>query len=141
MIHAHTLIFADVTRRISFQETNKNLGELWRQAANFYLRSGELQIAADVLQELVDASPSDTKTLAQLVVAYVQFCPTKAQALSKRLPPLHDLAETTDVDALESSNWVIGTKVVKKKIEPSPGYVRSPLGWLVVTSRVLKPYA
>lgn len=103
------------------KETTKNLGELWRQAANFYLRGGELQIAADILQEIVDASPSDTKTLAQLVVAYVQFCPTKAQSLSKRLPPLHDLAETTDVDALESSNWVIGTKVVKKKIEPSPG--------------------
>lgn len=102
-------------------ETTKNVGELWRQAANFYLRGGELKIAADILQELVDASPSDTKTLAQLVVAYVQFCPTKAQSLSKRLPPLHDLAETTDVDALESSNWVIGTKVVKKKIEPSPG--------------------
>lgn len=70
---------------------------------------------------MVDASPSDTKTLAQLVVAYVQFCPEKAQLLSKRLPPLHDLAETTDVDSLESSNWVIGTKVVRKKIEPSPG--------------------
>lgn len=97
------------------------MGELWRQAANFYLRSGELKVAADILQELVDASPSDTKTLAQLVVAYVQFCPTKAQSLSKRLPSLHDLAETTDVDALESSNWVIGTKVVKKKVEPSPG--------------------
>lgn len=103
------------------KETTENLGELWRQAANFYLRAGEIKVAADILQELVDASPSDTKTLAQLVVAYVQFCPTKAQLLSKKLPPLHDLAETTDVDALESSNWVIGTKVVKKKVEPSPG--------------------
>ncbi|EZA47743.1 hypothetical protein DMN91_012368 [Ooceraea biroi] len=103
------------------KETTENLGELWRQAANFYLRAGEIKVAADILQELVDASPSDTKTLAQLVVAYVQFCPTKAQLLSKKLPPLRDLAETTDVDALESSNWVIGTKVVKKKVEPSPG--------------------
>ncbi|XP_043682551.1 signal recognition particle subunit SRP72 isoform X5 [Vespula pensylvanica] len=101
--------------------TTTNLGELWRQAADFYLRGGEIQVAADILQELVDASPSDTKTLAQLVVAYVQFCPAKAHALYKRLPPLHDLTETTDVDALESSNWVIGTKVVRKKIEPSPG--------------------
>ncbi|KAL2730854.1 signal recognition particle subunit SRP72-like isoform X1 [Vespula squamosa] len=101
--------------------TTTNLGELWRQAADFYLRGGEIQVAADILQELVDASPSDTKTLAQLVVAYVQFCPAKAHALYKRLPPLHDLKETTDVDALESSNWVIGTKVVRKKVEPSPG--------------------
>ncbi|XP_012231168.1 signal recognition particle subunit SRP72 [Linepithema humile] len=110
---------------VAYYKKNKyiteNLGELWRQAANFYLRGGELKIAADILQELVDASPSDTKTLAQLVVAYVQFSPAKAQSLSKRLPPLHDLAETTDIDALESSNWIIGTKIVKKKIEPSPG--------------------
>nr|XP_033342441.1 signal recognition particle subunit SRP72 [Megalopta genalis] len=103
------------------KETTDNLGEFWRQAADFYLRGGDIKVAADILQEMVDASPSDTKTLAQLVVAYVQFCPEKAQLLSKRLPPLHDLAEKTDVDALESSNWVIGTKVIKKKIEPSPG--------------------
>ncbi|KAG7200592.1 hypothetical protein KM043_001151 [Ampulex compressa] len=103
------------------KENTDNLGELWRQAADFHLRGGEIKVAADILQELVDASPSDTKTLAQLVVAYVQFCPAKAQLLSKRLPPLHDLSETTDVDALESSNWVIGTKIVKKKVEPSPG--------------------
>ncbi|XP_076759567.1 signal recognition particle 72 [Xylocopa sonorina] len=103
------------------KETTANLGELWRQAADFYLRGGEIKEAADILQEMVDASPSDTKTLAQLVVAYVQFCPEKAQLLSKRLPPLHDLSERTDVDALESSNWVIGTKVIKKKVEPSPG--------------------
>ncbi|XP_031773728.1 signal recognition particle subunit SRP72 [Apis florea] len=103
------------------KETTANLGELWRQAADFYLRGGEIKMAADILQEMVDASPCDTKTLAQLVVAYVQFCPEKAQLLSKRLPPLHDLYETTDIDALESSNWVIGTKMIKKKIEPSPG--------------------
>lgn len=78
-------------------------------------------MAADILQEMVDAAPCDTKTLAQLVVAYVQFRPEKAQLLSKRLPPLHDLSETIDVDALENSNWVIGTKMTKKKIESSPG--------------------
>lgn len=108
-------------KKNKFQEATANLGELWRQAADFYLRGGDIKMAADILQEMVDASPCDTKTLAQLVVAYVQFCPEKAQLLSKRLPPLHDLSETTDVDALESSNWVIGSKMIKKKIEPSPG--------------------
>lgn len=103
------------------KEATANLGELWRQAADFYLRGGEIKMAADILQEMVDAAPCDTKTLAQLVVAYVQFRPEKAQLLSKRLPPLHDLSETIDVDALENSNWVIGTKMIKKKIEPSPG--------------------
>ena len=95
---------------------------MWRQAADFHLRGGEVAVAAASLEELLAASPSDTKTLAQLIIAYAQFDPTKAQSLSKRLPSLHDLAESIDVDALESSNWVIGMKVVKKKVEPSPGY-------------------
>ncbi|XP_043269897.1 signal recognition particle subunit SRP72 isoform X2 [Venturia canescens] len=103
------------------KENTGNLGTLWRQAADFHLRGGEVTVAAASLEALLEASPSDKKTLAQLVIAYAQFSPAKAQALSKQLPPLHDLAETTDVDSLESSNWVIGTKVVKRKIEPSPG--------------------
>jgi hypothetical protein len=52
-----------------------------------------------------------------------QFDPNKAQALSKELPQL-DLTQSTDVDALETSNWMMGTKVIKKtvaKVEPSPG--------------------
>lgn len=78
-------------------------------------------MAAASLEELLAASPSDTKTLAQLVIAYAQFDPVKAQQLSKRLPPLDHLTENMDVDSLESSNWVIGSKVVKGKVEPSPG--------------------
>lgn len=52
----------------------------------------------------------------------------KAQALSKQLPQL-DFTQSTDVDALETSNWMMGTKVIKKtvaKVEPSPG---SKPGW------------
>ncbi|KAJ8670497.1 hypothetical protein QAD02_001756 [Eretmocerus hayati] len=55
------------------KENTGNLGKLWRQAADFHLRGGEVAVAA------------------------------------------------ANVDSLESSNWVIGTKVVKKKVEPSPG--------------------
>ncbi|XP_051164585.1 signal recognition particle subunit SRP72 [Leptopilina boulardi] len=103
------------------KENTGNLGTLWRQAADFHLRGGEVTVAAASLEELLAASPSDTKTLAQLVIAYAQFDPVKAQQLSKRLPPLDHLTENMDVDALESSNWVIGSKVVKGKVEPSPG--------------------
>ncbi|XP_015603378.1 signal recognition particle subunit SRP72 [Cephus cinctus] len=129
-----TLLLADNNRdkasavlkeAVNYYKKNKentgNLGTLWRQAADFHLRGGEVSAAAASLEELLAASPTDTKTLAQLVIAYAQFDPARAQLLSKRLPPLHHLAETTDVDALESSNWVIGTKVVKRKVEPSPG--------------------
>lgn len=94
---------------------------MWRQAADFHLRSGEVAVAAASLEEMLALSPNDTKTLAQLAVAYAQFDPAKARTLSKRLPSLQKLSENIDVDALESSNWVIGTKVVKRKIEPSPG--------------------
>lgn len=103
------------------KESTGNLGTLWRQAADFHLRGGEVTVAAASLEELLAASPSDTKTLAQLVIAYAQFDPVKAQQLSKRLPPLDHLTENMDVDSLESSNWVIGSKVVKGKVEPSPG--------------------
>lgn len=118
-------LFINVTNLylLLIKENTGNLGKLWRQAADFHLRGGEVAVAAASLEELLAASPSDTKTLAQLIVAYAQFDPAKAQSLSKRLPSLHDLTESTDVDALESSNWVIGMKVVKKKVEPSPGYV------------------
>ncbi|PSN45652.1 Signal recognition particle subunit SRP72 [Blattella germanica] len=100
-----------------------DLSTLWRQAADFHLRGGEPAVAAKSLEELLRINPGDKKTLAQLVVAYAQFDPAKAQALSKQLPQL-DFTQNTDVDALETSNWMMGTKVIKKavaKIEPSPG--------------------
>jgi hypothetical protein len=58
-----------------------------------------------------------------LFLPMLQFDPNKAQVLSKQLPQL-DLTQSTDVDALETSNWMMGTKVIKKtgaKVEPSPG--------------------
>jgi len=101
-----------------------DLSSLWRQAADFHLRGGEPTVAAQSLEELLRVNPSDTKTLAQLIIAYAQFDPSKAQALSKKLPTVADLTPSSDVDALETSNWMMGTKVIKKavgKVDPSPG--------------------
>ncbi|KAK7793568.1 hypothetical protein R5R35_000404 [Gryllus longicercus] len=100
-----------------------DLSTLWRQAADFHLRGGEPAVAAKSLEELLRQNPSDKKTLAQLVIAYAQFDPAKAQSLSKQLPPLDFSERAADVDALETSNWMMGTKVIKKaaKVEPSPG--------------------
>nr|CAD7568768.1 unnamed protein product [Timema californicum] len=100
-----------------------DLSTMWRQAADFHLRSGEPAVAAKSLEELLRINPGDKKTLAQLVLAYAQIDPAKAQVLSKQLPPL-DLSQTIDVEALELSNWMMKSKVAKKaaaKIEPSPG--------------------
>ncbi|XP_065347746.1 signal recognition particle subunit SRP72 [Cloeon dipterum] len=103
--------------------SQSSLSMLWRKAADFHLRGGEPQVAARSLEELLKINPSDMKTLAQLVIAYAQFDPKKAQELSKKLPPVGELAQDTDIDALETSSWVMGTKVMKKvtaKVEASP---------------------
>lgn len=51
----------------------------------------------------------------------MQYDPRKAKELSKKLPPVGELAHGTAVDALETSSWVMGTKVMKKvKVEQSP---------------------
>ncbi|KAG8226883.1 hypothetical protein J437_LFUL005642 [Ladona fulva] len=101
---------------------------LWRHAADFHLRGGDAAVAARSLDELLRLDPNDTRTMAQLVIAYSQFDPKRAQQLSKKLPPLKGGA-AIDVDALETSNWTMGTKVIKKtaaatggsKEIPSPG--------------------
>ncbi|XP_075223088.1 signal recognition particle 72 isoform X2 [Lycorma delicatula] len=101
-----------------------DLSALWRQAADFHLRGGEPAVAARSLSELLKLNPDDKKTLAQLIIAYAQFDPSKAKALSKQLATSADLSPVTDVDTLEAANWMMGTKVIKKavsKVEPSPG--------------------
>ncbi|XP_063221217.1 signal recognition particle subunit SRP72 [Bacillus rossius redtenbacheri] len=99
-----------------------DLSAMWRQAADFHLRGGEPAVAAQSLEELLRINPGDRKTLAQLVIAYAKFDPAKAQSLSKQLPPL-SLPQNADIDALETSNWVMRSKVAKKtaaKVEQSP---------------------
>lgn len=49
-----------------------DLSEMWRQAAEFHIRNGHPQVAANSLEELLRTNPSDKKTLAQLVLAYAQ---------------------------------------------------------------------
>ncbi|KAL1461321.1 hypothetical protein WDU94_013228, partial [Cyamophila willieti] len=89
---------------------------------NKMVEAGESTVAAKSLEELLKVQPDDKKTMAQLVIAYAQFDAKKALALSRKLPQLDPV---TDVDVLESSNWVMGAKVIKKvgaKPDPtSPG--------------------
>ncbi|XP_039962409.1 signal recognition particle subunit SRP72 [Bactrocera tryoni] len=101
-----------------------DLSDMWRQAAEFHLRGGASETAASSLEELLKLNANDMKVLAQLVIAYAQFNPKRALELSKRLPKLETLTTASEIDALESANWVMSTKAVKKsanaKIEPSP---------------------
>lgn len=107
-----------------------DLTDMWRQAADFHLRGGEAETAASSLEELLKANPQDMKIVAQLVIAYASFDQRKAQEASKRLPALDSLTNATEIDNLESTNWMMSTKAVKKtasKSDQSPGTPGSEL--------------
>jgi len=114
-------------KAVAWHRKNKiaedNLSALWRHAADLHLRSGQAQIAANSLEELLKVNPKDVKTLAQLIIAYAQFNVQKANSLSNKLPKLIDLTPDMDVDTIESTNWLMGAKAMKKvnKFEASPG--------------------
>lgn len=46
------------------------------------------------------------------LIFYFQFDPEKAQMYSKQLPPLD--FQDTDIDLLENTNWMMGSKLIKK---------------------------
>lgn len=106
------------------KQSSGDLTDMWRQAADFHLRGGEVETAASSLEELRKSNPQDMKILAQLVIAYAQCNPTKAQQISKQLPALDSLTNAVEIDGLEATNWMMSTKAVKKsasKVEASPG--------------------
>jgi len=77
--------------------------QVWRQTAEFHLRSGEAKVAAESLQELHKLEPSLT-VLAQLVIAYSKYDLVKALETSKLLPPFKP-SPNLDVDSLEAASW------------------------------------
>lgn len=93
-----------------------DLGDMWRQAANFHLRDGEAKTAASSLEELLKINPNDVKVLAQLVIAYAKYDSVKAQEASKRLPAFDSLTNSSEIDALEATNWMMSTKAAKKTV-------------------------
>uniref|UniRef100_A0AAG5CXK1 Signal recognition particle subunit SRP72 n=1 Tax=Anopheles atroparvus TaxID=41427 RepID=A0AAG5CXK1_ANOAO len=104
--------------------SDADLSDMWRQAASFHLRGGEPATAAKSLEELLRTHPNDMKLLAQLVIAYAQFDPAKAQQASKRLPALETLTTVSEIDALEATNWMMIAKAVRRK-QPLPGSTAS----------------
>ncbi|XP_067657986.1 signal recognition particle subunit SRP72-like [Haliotis asinina] len=96
---------------------------LTRAASNFELKNGNAEQAAKMLEDLRKSSPNDPRVLAQLISAYSQFNQAKAQQVSKDLPPVEEIAQSVDVDALEAAFSTLGPKYMKKtlKSEASPG--------------------
>ncbi|XP_053657977.1 signal recognition particle subunit SRP72 [Anopheles marshallii] len=102
-------------RQKSATISDGDLSDMWRQAASFHLRGGEPETAAKSLEELLRTHPDDMKLLAQLVIAYAQFDPKRAQQASKRLPALETLTTVSEIDALEATNWMMIAKAVRRK--------------------------
>ncbi|XP_035795214.1 signal recognition particle subunit SRP72-like [Anopheles albimanus] len=100
--------------------SDTDLSDMWRQAASFHLRGGEPETAAKSLEELLRTHPNDVKLLAQLVIAYAQFDPKRAQQASRRLPALDTLTTVSEIDALEATNWMMIAKAVRRK-QPGTG--------------------
>ncbi|CAH0699705.1 unnamed protein product [Spodoptera exigua] len=108
------------------------LVSVWRAAASAHGRAGRGAAAASAHEAVARAAPADTRSLARLVKALAQHDPDRAKQLANSLPPLHQLETKIDIDALESSKWMMGAKVVKKTVqskqEQSPGTPGSELG-------------
>merc|ERR1711862_714388 len=96
---------------------------VWRKTAEFHLKTGEAQVAAQSLEELHKLEPSMT-TLAQLVLAYAKFDLGKALAISRKLPPFS--AGSVDVESLEAGSWAMGSRTKVGKRTPKPGAEKTP---------------
>lgn len=97
--------------------------QVWRQTAEFHLRSGEAAVAAESLQELHKLEPSLT-VLAQLVTAYAKYDLAQALATSKLLPAFKPSANL-DVDSLEAGSWS-GRQFKAVGKTPKPGGEKTP---------------
>lgn len=101
-----------------------NLTSMWRQAAEFHIRNGHPQVAANSLEELLKTNKGDKKITAQLVLACSQFDKQRALQLSKQLPSIESLSEGVDVETLQTStpSAFNPKKSPATKQESQPGY-------------------
>nr|AEE62093.1 unknown [Dendroctonus ponderosae] len=79
-----------------------DLSSFWRQAADFHIRNGHPQVAANSLEELLSANKDDKKIAAQLVLACSQFDKARALKLSKDLPSIEELAKGVDYESIHT---------------------------------------
>ncbi|RWS29899.1 nucleolar protein 56-like isoform X1 [Leptotrombidium deliense] len=95
---------------------------LSRETARLLILNGKASDAVEILEDLRKSDPTNAKILAQLISAYSQVDPRKAEEISKQLPPVESHISNTDIDILEASNWSLGAKYVKKttKSDQSP---------------------
>lgn len=94
-------------KTVEFYKKNKvqgvNLSNMWRQAAEFHIKKGLPQVAANSLEELLQSNKNDTKLIAQLILAYSQFDEPKALKYSNQLISVDEIAKDVDLDTLEAT--------------------------------------
>ncbi|XP_052751250.1 signal recognition particle subunit SRP72 [Galleria mellonella] len=124
-------MFTDVYEHYKNDERFASLRAVWRGAAAAHARAGAARAGAAALAALRAAEPADARSLARLVKLLAAHEPERARLLAKDLPRLDRLETKIDIDALESSKWMMGAKVVKKTVqskqEQSPGTPGSEL--------------
>ncbi|KAM3961897.1 signal recognition particle 72 [Aphomia sociella] len=125
-------MFTDVYEHYKNDERFPALRAVWRAAAEAHARAGNARAAAGALQALRELSPRDARSLARLVKLLAALEPERARQLALELPRLDERDGKIDIEALESSKWMMGAKVVKKTVqskqEQSPGTPGSELG-------------
>lgn len=94
------------------EDNNSKITILLKQLTKLHFREQDPKKAAKRLTRLLELNPNNNMFLAQLIIAYAQFNPKKAQMYSKQLPPLD--FQDTDIDLLENTNWMMGSKLIKK---------------------------
>ncbi|KAK4312032.1 hypothetical protein Pmani_016498 [Petrolisthes manimaculis] len=98
----------------------EQLGALWREAADFHLRSGEPATAAASLLALHRLNPADVTTLAQLITAYAQYDTAAAQKMSASLPSASLVAGKLDVVVLEATPGHKHSRKAAQHTSPAP---------------------
>ncbi|CAH2075016.1 unnamed protein product, partial [Iphiclides podalirius] len=128
-------------RSLCGRQAGAALREVWRAAASVHARAGAARDAAAALEALAAGDPADERGRARLVKALAPLDPDRARALAAHLPPILKQGQI-DIEALESSNWMMGAKVVKKTVqskqEQSPGTPGSELGQKMKAKRKRK---
>lgn len=102
-----------------------DLSSFWRQAADFHIRNGHPQVAANSLEELLSANKDDKRITAQLVLACSQFDKARALKLSKELPSVDELSKGIDFEIIQTIAPVNFKKSPATKSDSQPGTPRT----------------
>lgn len=55
-----------------YQGSQGDLSAMWQKAAEFHMKHGNPAVAAESFEEILRTNPNDKRTIANLIMAYVQ---------------------------------------------------------------------